>query len=315
MKDSKVYLYTDISGNQIHANSYEFGSPKTKGLYIQGGIHGGEVTYFVFVKLCDWLLKNETRLKKKVTLAPVINPAAWNQRVYYYTTGKFDLYKGKDWNRSYGSVNQNTLSEKMSQHILELAKQHDFVMDLHTARTSAPYLIFTDQSIATFIKKYGLINNYFIDFHNEKNSKYAGTLNHALMKLGVSCVTYECGSHDSRNDEHISEVFNSIVSYIEDNIMTAAIIKTDDYQRSIFTSVDTVFAETSGFVNYLVSPRMRVKKGDPLMQIYSSSNIKTRNIIKSPVDGMILELSKTHICWEGDELIRIVPINAFQKHD
>ncbi len=314
MKKSQIHLYTDISGNKINTTLYKFGSTNKKGIYIQGGIHGGEVTYFIFAKLYQWLTKNEANLKQNITLAPMINPVAWNQRIYYYTAGKFDLYKGKDWNRSYGSEKQNTLSERMSKSILDMARAHDFVIDLHTARTSAPYLIYTDNSLRTYILKYGLAYNFFIDLNKESNKKFEGTLNHALKELGIQCVTYECGSHDSHNEEDINEVSRSILSYLQDS-STATSTSKPDQKRSIFTQVNTIFAEISGFINYLISPRMHVEKGTPLMEIYSSGDLKTTYVIKSPIDGIILELSKTHICWEGDELIRIVPTEAIQNYD
>src|SRR3972149_10364805 len=123
MKKTKLHLYTDISGNEIGVNQYHYGSGK-KSLYIQGGVHGGELTYFIFVELDRWLRQNEDKLKKTVTLTPLVNPTAWNQRVYYYTVGKFDLYKGRDWNRSYPGKD-TTLSARNSAKVFEYMKNYE----------------------------------------------------------------------------------------------------------------------------------------------------------------------------------------------
>ena len=63
-----------IGGGDLSVVGYRFGSgsPTT---YIQGGTHGGEITYPIFRKLYERL--SEAGLKGTVTLVPISNPISW----------------------------------------------------------------------------------------------------------------------------------------------------------------------------------------------------------------------------------------------
>ena len=136
MKKKKLALYKAVYGDEVSVLVYTFGKGKNT-LYIQGGVHGGEVTFFILHELVNYLKSIEEKLDGTVTVVPICNPVSWSQRVYYYTAGKFDLYKGKDWNRSYPG-SETTLSSRMSKKIFEIASKHECVIDLHTARNSKP---------------------------------------------------------------------------------------------------------------------------------------------------------------------------------
>lgn len=303
MKINNIHLYKDISGNEVVIKTYSYGRG-AKGLYIQGGVHGGEVTYFIFEKLNNWLKANESKLKKKVTLVPIVNPIAWNQRVYYYTVGKFDLYKGKDWNRSYGK-DLDTLTATVSKKILSIAKYYEFCLDLHTARRSKPYVIFNNQNLKPFLQTLGLEYNVFIDDHKPE-SVFNGTFNHALNNLGVKSAAIECGSHDSYQNKNIEIVFKSIIQlFIKLGIVNNSVGITQKKQFKI-QKVTTIFSPNSGFAKYHLKPHQPFKKNDKLVTIYESENINKKTIVKAKDNGLLFELPKTHIIWQGDELLKVV---------
>jgi uncharacterized protein len=83
-----------IDGNSLSVYGYTLGDGE-KSVYIQGGMHGGEITYWIFHRFYQELL-NQTLLKQ-VTLVPIANPFSWQQRSYFYTAGKFSFIDGKDW--------------------------------------------------------------------------------------------------------------------------------------------------------------------------------------------------------------------------
>lgn len=302
MKSKKITLYTDISGNTIQIKTYTYGTGKP-GLYIQGGVHGGEVTYFIFHALHKFLRKNEKLLKKQVLLAPLINPTAWNQRIYYYTVGKFDLYKGGDWNRSYPGK-ETTLSDRNSHILFNLAKQHEFAIDLHTARHSKPYTLFADSGLSAYITSLGLTYNFFTP---SRNAKYNGAFHTELAAIGKKALTIESGSHDSYDAETIVAVTSAIkrllaqLDIIEEK-------KRENASSSIFVfeKMQTIFSPSSGFVQYLVHPQQQVKQNDILCKIYASDVLGKIFTIKAPFDGVVFELPKTHILWTGDELFKLI---------
>lgn len=296
-------MYTDISGNTISFKSYTYGQGE-KGICILGGIHGGETTYFIFAEIHKWLAENEEKLKKKVTLAPIINPPAWNQRVYYYTAGKFDLYKGKDWNRSYPG-GETTLSARNSQKVFELAKQYPFVIDLHTARVSKPYTIYLNKAIKPFLKAFGVKMNYFLDLDKDTQGKYQGVLNQALEKEGVKSFVCEAGSHDDYNEENIKIVKESLINLMKYlGVFKEAPVTTDSLVS--ISKIQTLFSPVSGFVIYHLSPHQEFKKNDKLCTILHSSQLEDSTIVRASFDGVMFELARTHVTWVGDELLRVV---------
>lgn len=308
MITTKHLLYTDISGNQVNYQTYTYGTGPSR-LYIQGGIHGGEVTYFIFQKLHKFLAQNEKKLKGTIMLAPLINPAAWHQRIYYYTVGKFDLYKGADWNRNYPGA-ETTLSARMSQIIFENAQKFDVLLDLHTARFSKPYTLFTDKRLMPLLKSFGIEYNYFVDMQSSNKSKYRGIFPPALIEKGKQAFICECGSHDAYEERNINTVFEAVLRLMD----TLEVIPVQKEQKStqkqfLFDHISILYAPHSGFAEYLVSPQSKFHKNDPLCKIYSSQNIAQIITIRAPYDGVLFELPKTHIVWVGDELFRLIKKN------
>ncbi len=310
MKKNFTPLYTDVSGNKIGVQSYTFGEGE-KSAYIQGGIHAGEITYFIFSRLHDFLLKNESKLNKKVKLAPVINPTGWNQRIYYYTAGKFDFHKGKDWNRSYPGSAKN-LSARNSEKIYKLNEGYDISIDLHTARISKPYSYFSSNNVLNELKALNLEYNIFIG----ENPNYKGMFQQALAEENRKGLTIECGSHDDYNEEDILEVYNALIRlFVENNVLdnqTNSDNLINNNQKSV-EQIDVLHSDFSGFINYHVNPRDKVSKGDHIATIYSSADLGKKTKVTTPYDGVIFEISRSHVIWVGDELFRIINNNNLKK--
>jgi predicted deacylase len=250
------------------------------------------------------------KLKKKVTLVPIANPLAWNQRIYYYTVGKFDLYKGSDWNRSYPG-GETSLSARNSQVLFELAAKHEFVVDLHTARNSKPYVIYMDSTVKNHVKEFGLPYNYYIDVSLKGNGKFKGTLNQALLEKGVNSFTCECGSHDEYNENNVQMVYEGLLRLLENlNVIEMAPPSNKTGEQFVTEKIDVVYSPASGFVKYYVEPWKNFFEGDLLCKILVSSDLGEQIEVKAPYDGVMFELAKTQITWIGDELVRVIPSKA-----
>ena len=311
MIKNKHNLFTDISGNNIAIKSYTFGKGD-KAIYIQGGIHAGEITYFIFSKLYEFLSKHENLLNSKICLIPNVNPPGWNQRIYYYTAGKFDFHKGKDWNRSYPG-NKTNLSARNSEVIYNLNKDYDLCIDLHTSRISKPYTIFSSDNVKDELKVLNFKFNVFVG----NNSKFKGMFQQTLADNNRKGLTIECGSHDDYNEEDINEVFKSLVDlFIEKGVIhLKEFNKCKSKQENLYktSKIDVLYNDHPGFIQYLVKPRQTVKKDEILAIIYSSKNLEDKIEIKCPFNGIIFELSKSHIVWLGDELFRIINFDNLIK--
>ncbi|MDQ3239511.1 MAG: succinylglutamate desuccinylase/aspartoacylase family protein [bacterium] len=305
MLRGKHKLFTDISGNEVCVQSYSFGEGECS-LLIQGGVHGGEITYYIFNELFSWLSSHEKELKKKITLIPIVNPVAWNQRTYYYTAGKFDLYKGLDWNRSYPGKD-TSLSAINSKRIFSLSKNYEMVVDLHTARSSRPHVIYMSDKIRDLVIQLGFKFNYFIDINKEKNKKFSGTLTEAVTSDNRSSITIECGSHDLYNKDHIDEVTDKllklmqVLGIVEGNFENS--LKAESYY---FEKINLIYSDVSGFARYYVLPGEKFNKGDVLGDILVSSNLGEIVEFVASEEGVMFEIPRSNVVWCGDELFRVV---------
>ena len=107
---NRVNVGQTIAGNSIDIVTYTLAAPvQGKKVHVQSGIHGGEITYWVQHRLFNFL--KEHLKAGEVVFVPCANPVAWEQRAYFYTFGKFDLYDGRDPNSHFpgdadGSIHQ-----------------------------------------------------------------------------------------------------------------------------------------------------------------------------------------------------------------
>jgi Predicted deacylase len=82
------------NGNEIRIPVLEFISHDPgRTVYIQAGMHGGEVTIWVLDQIASLLKKS--MISGKVVMVPIANPISWYQRIYFSVNGKFDFIWGK----------------------------------------------------------------------------------------------------------------------------------------------------------------------------------------------------------------------------
>lgn len=90
------------SGDRLSLQVYKFiGSQPGKKAYLQANLHGAElVGNAVIHQLIEFLMAlDDTKLAGEIWLVPVCNPLSTNQRTHYFSTGRYNIYDGKDWNR------------------------------------------------------------------------------------------------------------------------------------------------------------------------------------------------------------------------
>jgi uncharacterized protein len=119
------------SGDVLSLQLYRFGdssrgSKAGPKVYIQSNLHGAEIVgNAVIEQLIEWLTTLEPdQFQGEVWLVPACNPLSTNQRTHYFSTGRFNPYDGKDWNRifwEYETDPQSLLSFAQSQLELDRA--------------------------------------------------------------------------------------------------------------------------------------------------------------------------------------------------
>ena len=127
---STIDLYKLASGDVLSLQVYKFiGKQPGKKVYIQANLHGAEIVgNAVIHQLIEFLSTLETaRVIGEIWLVPVCNPLGVNQRSHFFSSGRFNSYDGKNWNRIFWNYEQECAD------LLEFAKsQLDY--DLETIK-------------------------------------------------------------------------------------------------------------------------------------------------------------------------------------
>ena len=304
---NRIHIGQTIAGNPIDIVTYTIAAPvKGKKVHIQSGMHGGEITYWLQHRLYKFLQEN---LKAgEVVLVPCANPASWEQRSYFYTFGKFDLYDGKDPNTHFPGNAEGSLHQRIVHALFDIAKSCDLGLDLHTARDSLPYCIYTKESYGDLVKEVGLKYNYLDD------SAPSGSFDAAMDPAGIDNLCIECGSHDEYNATKLDEVFAGILRLLArlgmiDKNLTLPAMPESWY----FRDDKKILTRDAGFVRYDVALGVPFKKGDTLFTLHPSSELGAELPEMAKEDGVAYKRAPTHIYRLGDETLHYVPRDALKK--
>ena len=93
------------SGDDLALQVYQFsGNQSGKKVYLQANLHGAEIVGNVVIgQLMTWLRSlTKEQLCGEIWLVPGCNPLGMNQRSHFFSSGRYNPYDGKDWNRIFG---------------------------------------------------------------------------------------------------------------------------------------------------------------------------------------------------------------------
>lgn len=305
-KKEDIIVNTDLFGNDIRISKFTLKSNQCgKHIYIQGGVHGGEITLHIIKKLYDFLKVN---LKSGcVDFIPFANPNAWKQKVYAYTVGKFNLQNGKDFNRLYGI--EGNLDNEIANAVLRQAIKSDLTIDLHTSNDAAPHTNFMTLDLIDYIKELNLDLNYCCGNLKE----YEHSFDTQCIKNGTPSITVECGAHDEINIQNMEMIFQGLVNIFCKLGMVDEKFAGVKRPCQYFEKPTKILAEMGGIVEYLKAPNEKFKKGEPLLKLYFADLTKDPQITFAPFDGIVFKEMKTHIINSCDELMQIVNLKEFKS--
>ncbi len=108
---STIELFKLASGDVLSLQVYKFiGKQPGKKAYIQANLHGAEIVgNGVIQQLIEFLTTlDESQIQGELWLVPVCNPLGVNQRSHFFSTGRFNNYDGKNWNRIFWDYEKQT---------------------------------------------------------------------------------------------------------------------------------------------------------------------------------------------------------------
>ncbi len=292
-----------ISGGEMSIKFFEYGSGSPS-IYIQGGTHGGELNFGIFHLLQERL--KDLKVEGKLTLVPISNPVSWNQRVYYYTMGKFDFYSGQDWNRWFPGKPEGNRGQRIAFELFEIAKKHNAIVDLHTASKVTPFGVFDGEDDIEIAKILGLPWNLF--YKRETSEKYKKMnmtpLSFAAKEAGKIAVTVECGAHDELDWKKSELVCESLLNLM--NHLGMIKYKSKLKPGKYYYNLNEHRAPVTGILDCVIPLDGSFKRGQTLCKIYPPYDLGKVIEVKAEYDGIMARHARTNIVWVGDKICHTV---------
>jgi predicted deacylase len=179
---SLIPLIQLASGDRLSLQLYQFqGAQPGKKAYLQSNLHGAEISgNAVIQQLIEFLTHlDPNQLCGEICLLPVCNPLSTAQRSHHFSSGRYNIYDGKDWNRIFWDyektavdigafakenlgLNSIEIQQKYRQQILEAF--HKISQDIQSER-SLSYSEFYRYQLQSLC----LDADYVIDLHSSTN--------------------------------------------------------------------------------------------------------------------------------------------------
>lgn len=179
---STIPIQQLASGDRLYIQVYKFiGAKHGKKAYLQSNLHGAEIVgNAVIHQLIEFLMTlDDSQIAGEIWLVPVCNPLSTNQRTHFFSTGRFNVHDGKDWNRIFWDY------EKEGEDLDAFAKsQVDFEPDVirknylekiqlgfkkQLEKIQAPSGLPFSERYRYQLQSLCLDANYLIDIHSSSN--------------------------------------------------------------------------------------------------------------------------------------------------
>jgi uncharacterized protein len=108
LKKQTLNIHQLPSGHFLDINVYHYNAntplaEKGKTAYIQASVHGSELQGNLVIHELHQMLK-KVNVLGHITMVPLANPIATNQKMGQYTQGRFNPTTGDNWNRNYTDI-------------------------------------------------------------------------------------------------------------------------------------------------------------------------------------------------------------------
>lgn len=169
------------SGDTLTLQTYRFAGTPGKKVYIQANLHGAEIAgNGVIQRLMDWLTGLEpSQLRGEIWLVPLCNPVGVNTRAHQFSSGRFNPYDGRDWNRIFWDYEQETtgipafaeahLNSSEAEIVLAFRQQILNAFQAELAAIDAPQSVPGHRLYRTRLQAQAIDADVVIDLHSSSN--------------------------------------------------------------------------------------------------------------------------------------------------
>ncbi len=215
---STVDLFKLASGDVLSLQVYQFcGAHPGKKAYIQANLHGAEIVGNAVIQQLIEQLTNldASQLQGEIWLVPVCNPLGVNQRSHFFSTGRFNSYDGKNWNRIFWDYEQETTDlAEFARSQLDLPLEtirHNYLARIKQAwteeleRINLPRSVPLSRQYRYQLQSLCLDADYVIDIHSSSNQaidytfgfrERAESIKYLLLEYGVLMDEYDGDAFD-----------------------------------------------------------------------------------------------------------------------
>ncbi|MFC7002770.1 succinylglutamate desuccinylase/aspartoacylase family protein [Pseudobowmanella zhangzhouensis] len=293
VKIPAVRLYTDTPMD-LHVEVFH-GTKDGPVLLICAAVHGDELNG---IDICRRLIKklNPKRLEGTVMIVPIVNVFGFIHQTRY-------LPDRRDLNRCFPGSERGALGSRLAWLVYtELMTKATHIIDLHTGaihRTNLPQIRcnITDPVALKMAEAF----NVPVILHAKERE---GTLRAEANALGISVIVYEAGEALRLESRPIKAGLLGVLNVMKELGMVQ--------RRGIRTSFKPLMAnnsqwvrnENDGLITNKVKLGSQVHKGD-ILGYSCSPHGDMEQPIRSPIEGLVIGMSKIPIANEGEALFHI----------
>lgn len=247
------------------------------------------------------LLQKKNCLSGTAIIVPVANP-------FGFALGtRNEILDGKDLNRLYPGDSQGDFSARLTQALVGLCLQADFVLDLHSFSRQAPFLagysrqVNRDQTAVKKILRLIKPDAVWAVNDDDKTGRYLyGSLDSYLTKKNIPIVFLEMSNNltsQSKIPDRIADsIFRVFQGFKNKKVNNNALLS--EYAAKY------LYANESGLFEPVITPLKKVKTGQIIGYVYVFPEFK-RAPVKCRENGIILTIRSKGIVRTGSKICSI----------
>ena len=290
-----LLLHSTASNTKFEIDIWRYNHPDaTQTVYMQGGIHGIELTgipvVHEFIKEIE-----EHQLVYNFICVPLSNPMGLDSQIMGVQTGYNNIHTNQqncwNWNRISNLKDEPSQEGNWIKTLLDLAESADIVLDLHTAGVEAVPHIY---SHVTEIKHAEGLGIPHLLAWSKPSYSFADT-HHQLGKIAL---TFELSSSRSVRLEWVEDSLIYLRRFF--GIMP----KTEGSRTwQVENQIKKWYSPEGGVLCWNIDAGDSVSEGDVIASIYTRQG---RVELKSPYTGVLLLKNPSHAPHERQELAKFL---------
>lgn len=287
-------------GARVALPVIEYQAGKGPAVFVGCSIHGDELTGQPSI----WKLREEierSECKGRLTIVPVMNPMGFNYNVRGVPMGSIDL------NRLYPGDAEGSLSERTTAKIWALARQHDYVVDVHTAGWCIPHILVDpwegdlSQRVWEFASASGITVLHEFESERYALQNLGASLPSVALKEGRVSLTVELGGFKGIDWASVDAGYICLRNLlIKAGLMegklrlatSAPVVRETGFRRS------SLFAPRGGLLRFEEVPGSKVKEGQVIAEIRDIFGHVSAEV-RAPEEGYVVALNAASVVSTG----------------